>query len=553
MRLNLVFIALISCVSLGAQELLRAPSFPSPGYFRHVFAPEAPRVELRGPVRLSDFLVDGKLEISLRSYIELVLANNTDVAIQRLSIETQKNAITRAFAPFDPTVTATFRSTRTKSPTSDVLSGAATLQQLSQPLNFSYQQTMENGTQYTLGFRGSKTSTNNAFATFNPALNANLEFSFTQPLLRGRGAYVNRLPIMVARSRLRVGQYNMQDQLMRLLAQAENVYWGLVEARENLRVQENAFDLAKAVLERNQRELELGAISPLEIYRTQQNYANQEIFVTQSRYRLAQAEDAVRRQIGADLDPDFRNMPIVLTEAVLPPADERPVDKEAMVGLAYRKRPDLKSTLQNLDIDDLSYQQAKNSLRPDLSLTGSYTSTGRGGTFYERTNVFAGDGTRSTVVNTIPGGLSDALDQVFGFTYPIYGFTLSLRLPIRDRRAAADLADALVSKRLNTLRARSLEQNIRLEVLNAVSQLENSKASVRLAQVSLEFAQKNLEAEQKRYDLGVTTIFFVLDAQNILTKAQADLVTQSAQYRRNVTNLLRVTGDLLDERGVVVE
>jgi outer membrane protein len=553
MRIHLFLTGLFCTLSLGAQDLLKVPTFPSPDYFREVFAVPAPRVELRPPARLGDFVADGKLEISLRGYLELVLANNPDIGIQRLSVETQKNAITRAFARFDPAVVASFRSTRTVTPTNDVLSGAATLNQLQQPLSFDYQQTLETGTQYSVGFSGNKTSTNNAFATFNPALTARMNFSFTQPLLRGRGSYVNKLPVMIARSRLRVGQYNMEDQLMRLLALAENAYWSVVEARENLRVRQEALALAKAVLERNQRELELGAISPLDIYESQQNYSNAEVFVSQARYRLEQMEDALRRQMGADLDPDYREMPIVLTETVLPPTDETTIDKEAMVETAYRKRPDLKAVLQNLDIDDLNYQTAKDEMLPDLSLNGTYTSSGRGGTFFQRTNVFAGDGTSSTVVQTIPGGINDALSQVFGFNYPIYGFSLNLRLPIRNRRAAADLADALVSKKLNALRARSTEQTVRLDVLNAVSQLESSKASVKLAQVALDFSQKRVDAEQKKYDLGVTTIFFLLNAQQALTQAQADLVTQSTQYRRNLTNLLRVTGQLLEERGVVVQ
>ena len=139
-----------------------------------------------------------------------------------------------------------------------------------------------------------------------------------------------------------------------------------------------------------------------------------------------------------------------------------------------------------------------------------------------------------------------------GFDYPTYGFSLNLRLPIRDRRAVADLADAAVSKRMNTLRARSTEQTIRLEVLNAVNQLESSKARVKLAKTSLDFSQKRVDAEQQKYDLGVTTIYFLLDAQNSLAASQSELVTQASQYRRNLTTLLRVTGQLLEQRGVVV-
>lgn len=549
MRSNIILTGLLCAATLSAQE---APIFPTPSYFRKHFSTPTTRVQLQGPTRLSDFVVDGKLELSLRSYLELVMANNTDVTIQKVTLEFQRNAITRAFGRFDPTLQASFDSTRTKSPSSDVLAGAATLSTLRQPASFSYQQTLQTGTQYTLGFSGTKNSTNSAFSTFNPSLNARLSFGFTQPLLRNRGSYVTRLPILIARSRLRASEYTLRDQLLRLLTTAENAYWDVVEARENVKVQEQSLALRGEALKRAERELELGALSPLDIYQPQADHASAEIQVSQARYRLAQDEDALRKQIGADLDPQIRNLPVVLTETVLPPTDTRVIDREAMVEKALKMRPDLLAGLQNLETDDLSIKSATNSLRPDLSLTGSYISTGRGGTFFERTNVFDESGT-STIVNVIPGGFGDAVNQLFGFNYPTYAFGLTLRLPIRDRAASADLADALVQKRLDALRARTVEQSIRLEVLNAISQVDSSKDAVRLAVVARDLAQKNLEAEQKKYELGTTVLYFVLDAQNRLTTAESRLLRESINYRRNLLTLLRVTGELLEERGVAIQ
>ncbi|MCC7234132.1 MAG: TolC family protein [Bryobacterales bacterium] len=537
----------------GSSAYLDAPRFPSGTWLRQHFDKPIPHVELQPPTHLPDFVTGDKLELSLRSYLELVLANNTDIQIQKLTVETQRNAITRAFSAFDPVATTSFRSTRAKNPTNDALAGAATLNQLTQPFALNYNQTLDTGTIYNVGFSANKNSTNSAFANFNPSISTGLNVNFIQPLLRNRGRDVNRLPIVIAKTRLRSSQFNLSDQVMRLLQSAELAYWAVIEARESLKVQEQALQLYDTLLKRSQRELDLGAISPLEIYQPQQQYASQEVFVTQARYRLAQAEDGLRRQMGADLDSQYRAMPINLTETVLPPADERPIDKEQSVQLALQKRPDLRATMTSIEVDDLTLKQAKNSLLPDLSLTGTYTSSGRGGPFYQRENVFQGDGTSSTIVSVIPGGIGDALNQTFNFNYPTYGFGLTLRLPIRDRRAQADFADAVVSKRLDTLRARMTEQNIRLDVLNAVNQVENSRASVKLAQVRLDFSQKRVEAEQKRYDLGVTTIFFVIQAQNDLVSAQADLVQQSVQYRRNLLNLQRVTGQLLEDRGVVID
>jgi outer membrane protein TolC len=550
MRFSPLTLGLALAASLFAQS---EPFFPQPSYFRNHFSTPSPRVSLRPPVRLQDFVADNTLELSLRAYLELVLINNTEIEIQRLSVERDKNTILRAYGVFDPVLTGSFNATRTKNPASDALAGAATQNTLNQPVDFTYRQQLETGTTYNVGFNGSKFSTNSAFATFNPSLTARLNLGFTQPLLRNRGRDIVRLPITLARSRMKATELTTRDQIMRLLVTAENNYWAVINARESLRVAEENLKLNDASLKRAQRELELGALSPLEIYRPQADFARAEINVSQARFRLIQAEDVLRRQIAADLDPDIRRLPIRLTESVLPPADDKEIDREPAVERGLAMRPDFRAALVNLETDDLTIRQATNSLRPDLSLTGSYAASGRGGNFFQRTNVFAGDGGASSVIKMTPGGFGDALNQVFNFNYPVYAFGLTLRLPIRDRAASATLADALLGKRLDALRQRSLEQSIRQEILNAVSDVESSKASVKLAIVNRDLAQQALDAEQKKYELGVNTIFFVLDAQQRLVEAENQLVTTSVQYRRNALTLLRSTGELLEARGVVLQ
>ena len=527
--------------------------FPKPAYFRETFARPETRVELKAPARLKDYVVTGKLELSLRSFVELVMANNTDIAIQRLTVQTAQNAIVRAFQPFDPLLTASFTSTRSKTPANDTLAGAATVGTLTQPARFQYTQLLSTGAQYNVSFFGQKFSTNSGYQTFNPALTANLSANFSQPLVKNRGSYINRLPIMLARSRLRATEYSLRDTIVRLVNDAETTYWNVVFERENLKVQQSGLELADAALKRAQLELKLGALSPLEIYQPQQNYATAEIAVSQAQFRLQQAEDALRKQISADLDPEVSKLSIVLTEAVLPPSDEKVIDSTEKVQLALSQRPDLKAAQQNLDVDDLSIKSASNALKPDLSLTGTYTSQGRGGNYFQRTNVFDENGLGSSVINMLPGGFGDALDQMFRFNYPVYAFGLTLRLPIRNRGAAADMADAMVQKKRDALNVRTIEQQVRLDVLQAVSQVESSKASVKLAAVVVDFAQKRREAEQKRYDLGTSTMYYVLAAVNDLISAQSNLVQQSVNYRRNLLNLYRRTGELLERRSIVIQ
>ena len=548
-RRILVYTLMLPMLGLAQNGQPDLGYFPGASYFRQTFTTPPARVSLQNPVRLQDFVVDNKLELSLRAFLELVMANNTDIQITRLTIDTARNAITRAYGPFDPLAFASFNATRNKQPATQVLDGSQILSTLNQPLVLNYAQTLQTGTQFQVNFNGAKSTTNSAFTTLNPLYSTGLQFGFTQPLLRGRGAYVNRLPITIARSRLRQTEYTLKDNLLRLVSSAEGNYWLSVQLRENLKVQEGALDLADKFLKRSQRELELGAISKLDIYQPEFQYAQQEANVSQARYNVLQQDDVLRRLIGADLDPEIRRLPIVLTENPTPPQNETAIDAESAVQRAMVGRPDLRSALQSLDVDDLSIRQASDALRPDFALIGNYTAQGRGGTAILRNNAFG----QNVISGIIPGGISDSLDQLFGFNFPIYSFGLRLRFPIRDRTGQANLADALVQKRRDALVARTTEQQVRLDVLTAVNQVEASKASVLLAVKALDFAQKRLDAEQKKYELGTSQIFLVLDAQNNLISAQSSVVRESVGYRRNVLNLFRMTGELLDERGIVVQ
>ncbi len=534
----------LSAAMLSAAD---APSFPHPSYFRHHFQRPDTRMKLEPPVRLEDFVAGGKLELSLRNYLELVMANNTDIAIQKATLETFQNNVTRQYSIFDPAFLGSFTSQRAKDPSTTILAGADLVNNLNQIASGRYTQTLQTGTQINVGFDATKFSTNSTYATFNPSLTSQLAFGFTQPLIRNRGSYVTRLPIMIARSQMRRSEYDFRDQLLQLLQQAESAYWDVVETRERLRVQEEYLKLSDVALKRSQRELELGAISPLDIYRPQHQYASAEIAVSQQKYELAQREDVLRRLMGVDLNPDIRKLPIVLTEQVAPPADEAPVDVENAVEKALATRPDLKSVRQSLDADELGIQSATNALRPDLSLTGGYTAKGRGGILYMR------DPLSNDLVSTTPGGLGDALNQMFGFGVPVYQFGLTLRLPLRDRRATADLANSMVQKRLDVLRERNAIERIRLDVLTAVNNLESAKAGVKLAKVAADFAQKQVDAEQKKYDLGNNIMYFILVAQTDLVNAQSELVRQSVNYRRSLLNLYRYTGELLDQRGIAIK
>jgi outer membrane protein TolC len=540
-------------ILLTAGAFAQLSSFPKPSYFRETFSKTQPKIELKDPVRLKDFVASGKLELSLKNYLALVMSNNTDIQIQMLSLEMPKNAIQRAFGVWDPRAVASFTTTRATTPPTSALDGATELKTLSQPLSMSVTQTLPEGINYTVAWGGSKSTSNSTFNNYNPALASNLSITVSQPLIQNRGAYVNRLMLMTARSRLKISEYGLKVQMLTLVSAAESAYWDVVAARESLKVAEGARDVSAAFLKLSQKQLELGALSPLDIYNPEQQLATNEVLVAQARFTLVQKEDVLRKQISADLDPEIRKLPMVLTDLAEMPLESIDFDNEQSVQLAMQNRPDLKQAVQTLDVDNLGIESARNELLPNLALIGNYTVNGRGGVFLTRTNVFDPNGNAASVLTSVPGGVADALSQMFGFGFSSYQLGLRLTLPIKSRVASADMADAVVRKRQDALTLRTTQQGVRLDILNGITNVESSKESVKLAKVAQDFAQKALDAENKKYELGTELSQNVLLAQNALAAAESTVVTNQIALRKNLLNLWVKIGTLLDERGIVIQ
>ncbi len=544
---------LITGILLTAGAFAQLSSFPKPSYFRETFQRTQTRVQLRDPVKLKDFVVDGKLELSLKHFLELVMANNTDIAIQLLTLEVPRNAIQMALGAWDPRARASFSTTRSTSLPSSALDSRTTSESksLSQPYSLSYSQTLDTGTNYAVTFSGAKSSTNNGFNFYNPSLTSGLNFSVTQPLIQNRGAYVNRIPLMSAQSSYKISEFSLTSQILGLVNTAENAYWNVISARETLAVQEKARDVAAEYLKYMQQQLDLGALSPLDIFNPKQRLAAAEVSVSQAKFNLLQAEDTLRHQIGVDLDPQVRTLPIVLTESVdLGPAANITVDREQEVEKALNLNPTIKANAQKLDVDDLGIQSAKNGLLPNLSFNAQYTANGRGGVYYPGSSGLI-DSTGSSIV-AVPGGIADALGQMFGFGYPTYQAGLVLTLPIRSRAASATMANAVVQKKSDALALRNAQQNIRLNILTAVTSLEGAKEQLKLAIIQKDFADKNLDAENQKYKLGTETNQNVLQAQADLATAELSVVNNQIAVRTRLLNLLTQTGELLDDRGIVI-
>lgn len=486
----------------------------------------------------------GKLQLSLDDAIRLALANNTDIVLDQQQIGTAKEAINFARGPFDPLLVSSFNALRSKSPTFSQLSGAPTLSSLSQNAQLGVSQTLLTGTNYQASLSANKLSSNTSFDFFNPSVSGNFTFNFSQPLLRGRGFIPNRGPIIIAQRGLAQSRATFKQEVSDIILQVVAQYWNVVQARESLGVQKKSLDEAQQTYDHDKHSLQLGALPPLDIYRSESQVAQRRVSEIQAEYFLKQTEDVFRQIIGADIDPNIRALDLDLTEPPEPAGTLMNMDITTALGKALANRPELDAQHLQLENDDLNIRIAHNALEPDLRLTGIYESNGLGG--------------NEINVNTVPpqvisqGGWTDALGQVFGFGFPGYGFGVSLTLPIKNHAGEANLGNALVNKRRDLYSDRRIRQSITLDVTNSVHQLEESKIGMEASKVALDLAQKNLQAEQRKYALGAQPIFFTLEAQTELAQAELGLVQAEVGYWLAVTAVEHATGDLLDRYNVQV-
>jgi len=539
---------------LTAGAFAQMSSFPKPSYFRETFQRTKTEVSLRDPVRLKDFVVSGKLELSLKNYLELVMANNTDIQVTFLSLEIPKNNITSAYGKWDPSASASFSSTRsttvaTNPAQAQVATLGSTTKSLSQPLNLGYTQNLDTGTSYSVSFGGQKATSSNSRINYNPSLTSSMSFSVTQNLIQGRSRYVNRLPLMQAQSTYKKAGYNLRTSLLGWISAAENAYWNVILARESLKVAVKNRDASKANLDFVQQQLDLGAVSPLDIYNPQGQLAAAEVAVSQAEFTLAASQDALRHQIGADLDPDIRKLPVELTEPVDIATESLKFDPEQEVQKALATNPSINAAMQQLDFDDLGIQSARNGLLPQLAFTASYSNSGQGGIYIPSQSQLIG----GVAAEPIPGGIGDALSQMFGLNNPVYRGSLNLTLPIRNRTASMAYANSLVQKRTDALALRNAQQAIRLQTLNAVTNLQGSVESLNLAKKQADIQQKNYDAEKEKYSLGTETNNNVVIALQNLGIAESNVVNAQVRVRTSILALLTTTGELLDERGIVVK
>ena len=567
-----------------------------------VYSPmRIPPPDLTNAPTLGSMIHDGKLELTIDDAIGLALANNLDIQVQRFQPWFGETDLLRTEGggtpqgqftfgsggggAFDPVLFSTVSISDATTPVNNPFttgvgaSGIAAFQSHQSQFNSGYAQAFHTGTSLTMQWNNTRSSSSATANLFNPSVSSSLAVSISQPLLRGFGILPNTRFIIEAKNEVKEDKLTFEEQVITSVTSVQNQYWALVGARENVAVQQSALATAQKLYQDNQRQLQIGTMAPLDVLTAQSEVAadNQSLIVAQTN-QLQQQTLLMNLISKNSMDPSLRDVEIIPTTTAdnIPPVPTIAVDDA--VKEAWQKRPELKFDELGLNTAGIEVRATRNELLPSLSLTGTYTSAGLGGNSILSTRVpsafganvnepicGAGStatnclatgefGSTATAFNTTttltPGGLSDSLDQAFHGRFPTYSASLSFNLPIRNRSAQADNARAqLTQRQLQTMYQRD-QNTIAVAVHNALISIQQGQGQVAAATTATQLAQQTLDDEQKRYQLGASTSYLVIQRSRDLTAAKFNELQARINLEIALVNFNLAMGRTLDTNNI---
>jgi outer membrane protein TolC len=473
-------------------------------------------------------------ELRMEEAVALALEKNLDIQVAKLEPQSVDFLVAGFRNTYLPVVSSTVGQRENFQLPTRTLTGGTRVNQGTLTYNASIAQTVPKwGGNYSLAWTNTKVNSSDLLANYNPLFTTGLLASYTQPLLRGFKLDNIRQQLMINLLNREISEESARATVTQTVANVRNAYWDLVFAQSAVDVAQRATELADKLVEDNQARVEVGTLAPLDIVQAQAEAATRRQNLAAAEAAAQTAEIALKRFLvsGTD-DPMWRQ---TLRPVDLPQLSPPPADVEGAIRTALAQRTDVTNTRKNLDVSDVNIRFFRNQALPDLDLNASYGAQGIGGTFFRR----SGSGIESQVIGTVPGGFFDALSVLRQRQYPNWNFSLTLSYPLLGSQADAQLARARLQRNQSLTRLRALEVQIAAEVTNAALTVQSNLKRVEAATAARELAQKRLEAEQSKFDVGMTTNFFVVQAQRDLRDAQNTELRALADYRKSLVNYER--------------
>lgn len=421
------------------------------------------------------------------------------------------------------------------------LTGTNTLINNLRSYQASFSQNWDFGLNATVAYSTTHTSVNSAFFSLNPYTSGALDLQVTQNLLNGFGRPVNNRNIRVQKNNLKVTDLQFKQQVVTTVTAVLNLYWDLVSFDQDVRARQQAVDTAQQLLENNRQQVQIGTIAEIEITRAQSQLfaAKQDLVIAQT--NQLQQETILKNSLSRAgvATSDLNDVHVVPLDTIRIPAKDDVLVLPELVAEALRNRIEIAQANINLESNRLNLVGIKSSLKPSLQAFAQLTNNGLSG----NPTAFA---LANGGVGSLAGGYGNLLAEIFSRSYPNYSAGFSLNIPLRNRAAQADYVTSEIEIRQNELNLQKQVNQIRVDVQNAVIGIQQARARYDAAVQGKVLAQQTFDGDRRKYELGASTPYQVVQDQRDLANAQSSEVQAMANFSHARIALDQALGKTLE-------
>jgi outer membrane protein len=511
--------ALVAALSSPVTAQPPAPA-PSPVQVPTPATPTARGLEPTGPAR----------PLSIDEAVKLALESNLGIQVERFNPELQDLNTAQILSNYTPVFGAGVFTQSQDNPPNSFLSGASdTVSTDNFGFTSSVQKLFTWGMDAAVAFDSGRSTSNNAFSSFDPTLEGNLAVTVVQPLLRNFKFDTIKQQLFQSRKNREIADVDLRQTVALTSQTVRLAYWDYVYAINALKVAQQTLDLAQESLRNTRSRVEIGTLAPIDIVQAESEVASREEAVILAEAQIGQAEDQLRSLIYDPKEPDFFNIRLEPTDQA--PFVVQEVDVTAAVQNALRDRTDLVAARKRLEITDYNVRYFRNQALPFLDARLDYNSTGLGGTQLVRdpnSPEFP-----PPVIGEINRSYSDVIADIFGFNFPTWRLSLNVTYPIGNSNADASLARTRIEKTQAETSLRQLELTIATQVRDAGRQLVANAKRVEATRAASLLAERRLEAEEKKFAAGMSTSFEVFQAQRDLALARSNQLRAVLDYTQS--------------------
>jgi outer membrane protein len=579
----LLCVLLMAAPGMYAQQQLndRGPTLSSErshwySGFTHDYNPKyVPPIDLSSSGRADSLIRAGNMYLSLSDAIALALENNIDIEVSRYTYPINESALRASHASngagvsYDPTVTSTINWGHNAQIQQNTITagGQSVNSGDTRQRNFGIQQGFATGATATLGFNNTISTTNNVNQIFLPSYNSGLSLQGSQPLLQGFGLAFNHRNIRVAKNNVRLTDYQFEQQLNTTLNTVISTYWNLVSAALAVDVAQQTLDLSNKLLDDNTKQLEIGTMAPLDVLQARQQVSTSETSLITAQTAVEQQEVSLKNLLSRNglANSTIADVHIVPTDRITVPDVEPIQPVQDVVAKALDNRPELAQQRIQVENSKINLTGTRHSMLPQLNLTGNVSNPAGGGIFdFSKPNINPSTGLPyidkdgNLIPRTAPnadliGGYGNVLHQLFGVPTLNYTIGFTLNISLRNRAAQEQYIQQDLQLRQSELNVQKEVNQIRTDVQNALIAVKNARARYHSASVASSVAQQVYEAEQKKYALGASTSYLVVQHQTDLANARQSEVAALSTYALAKLQLAQATGTIIESNNITID